>query len=242
MRSILFFLTLSLSLPLFAAEADLTSAIESVRTGHFEPALESLTKLESESFLTENPTQAAEYWFYRAVCEHQLFQKDACTKSLDHLDALAEKPDFELPARFSALSRLMRKDLETLKDESLEMISRRMKGVERQLGHGNGDEKVQKSEEEIIEMLDSMIEELEEQAKKMQKRMQSSLKSGKPMGDAKIAGGKGPGNVTRRDLDFSKAWGSLPEKEREEVLQQLGRDFPPHYRDAIEQYFKRMAE
>lgn len=242
MRSILFFLTLSLSLPLFAAETDLTSAIESVRTGHFEPALESLTKLESESFLTENPAQAAEYWFYRAICEHQLFQKDACTKSLDQLDALAEKPDFELPARFSALSRLMRKDLETLKDESLEMISRRMKGVERQLGHGNGDEKVQKSEEEIIEMLDSMIEELEEQAKKQQKRMQSSLKSGKPMGDAKIAGGKGPGNVTRRDLDFSKAWGSLPEKEREEVLQQLGRDFPPHYRDAIEQYFKRMAE
>ncbi|MBQ6106689.1 MAG: hypothetical protein IJK97_00650 [Thermoguttaceae bacterium] len=242
MRSILFFLTLSLSLPLFAAETDLTSAIESVRTGHFEPALESLTKLESESFLTENPTQAAEYWFYRAVCEHQLFQKEACAKSLDQLDALAEKPDFELPARFSALSRLMRKDLETLKDESLEMISRRMKGVERQLGHGNGDEKVQKSEEEIVEMLDNMIEELEEQAKKMQKRMQSSLKSGKPMGDAKIAGGKGPGNVTRRDLDFSKAWGSLPEKEREEVLQQLGRDFPPHYRDAIEQYFKRMAE
>ena len=242
MRSILFFLTLSLSLPLFAAETDLTSAIESVRTGHFEPALETLTKLESESFLTENPAQAAEYWFYRAVCEHQLFQKDACAKSLDQLDALAEKPDFELPARFSALSRLMRKDLETLKDESLEMISRRMKGVERQLGHGNGDEKVQKSEEEIVEMLDKMIEELEEQAKKQQKRMQSSLKSGKPMGDAKIAGGKGPGNVTRRDLDFSKAWGSLPEKEREEVLQQLGRDFPPHYRDAIEQYFKRMAE
>ena len=242
MRSILFFLTLSLSLPLFAAETDLTSAIESVRTGHFEPALEVLTKLESESFLTENPTQAAEYWFYRAICEHQLFQKDACKKSLDQLDALAEKPDFELPARFSALSRLMRKDLETLKDESLEMISRRMKGVERQLGHGNGDEKVQKSEEEIVEMLDKMIEELEEQAKKQQKRMQSSLKSGKPMGDAKIAGGKGPGNVTRRDLDFSKAWGSLPEKEREEVLQQLGRDFPPHYRDAIEQYFKRMAE
>ena len=242
MRSILFFLTLSLALPLFAAETDLTSAIESVRTGHFEPALETLTKLESESFLTENPTQAAEYWFYRAVCEHQLFQKDACAKSLDQLDALAEKPDFELPARFSALSRLMRKDLETLKDESLEMISRRMKGVERQLGHGNGDEKVQKSEEEIVEMLDNMIEELEEQAKKQQKRMQSSLKSGKPMGDAKIAGGKGPGNVTRRDLDFSKAWGSLPEKEREEVLQQLGRDFPPHYRDAIEQYFKRMAE
>ena len=242
MRSILFFLTLSLSLPLFAAETDLTSAIESVRTGHFEPALESLTKLESESFLTENPTQAAEYWFYRAVGEHQLFQKEACAKSLDQLDALAEKPDFELPARFSALSRLMRKDLETLKDESLEMISRRMKGVERQLGHGNGDEKVQKSEEEIVEMLDNMIEELEEQAKKMQKRMQSSLKSGKPMGDAKIAGGKGPGNVTRRDLDFSKAWGSLPEKEREEVLQQLGRDFAPHYRDAIEQYFKRMAE
>jgi len=243
MKSFVFFLALSLTFPLFAAEADFQTAIEATRSGSFETALESFVKLESEPFLTENPSQAAEFWFYRAVCEHQLFQKDVCKKSLDQLDALGQKSDFTLPARFAALSRLMRKDLETLQDESLEMVSRRMKGVERQLGAGNGDEKVQKSEEEIVGMLDSMIEELEEKAQQQKKQMTNrTMKPGKPMEKAQIGGGKGPGNVTRRDLDFSKAWGELPEKEREEVLQQLGRDFPPHYRDAIEQYFKRMAE
>jgi len=33
----------------------------------------------------------------------------------------------------------------------------------------------------------------------------------------------------------------LPPKQREEALQQLGKDFPAHYRAAIEQYFRRIA-
>lgn len=124
----------------------------------------------------------------------------------------------------------------------MEMISRRMRSVERRLENGAAGENVQKSEAEIVEMLDSMIEEMEEQAQKQMKMSSKQMRPGKPMKDARIAGGKGPGNVTRRDLYFGGNWGTLPEKEREAVLQQLGRDFPPHYRDAIEQYFKRMAE
>lgn len=36
-------------------------------------------------------------------------------------------------------------------------------------------------------------------------------------------------------------WGDLPPKQREEAVQQIGRDFPSHYRDVIEQYFRRLA-
>ncbi len=54
-------------------------------------------------------------------------------------------------------------------------------------------------------------------------------------------GGKGPGEVDRKNIGGSSGWGSLPPKEREEALQQIGRDFPSHYRDVIEEYFRRRA-
>ena len=54
-------------------------------------------------------------------------------------------------------------------------------------------------------------------------------------------GGKGPGDVTKRNIGSESDWGDLPPKEREEALQQIGRDFPAHYRDVIEQYFKKLA-
>ncbi|NBW97286.1 MAG: hypothetical protein EBR28_11285, partial [Planctomycetia bacterium] len=64
---------------------------------------------------------------------------------------------------------------------------------------------------------------------------------GKPMDDSRIAEGKGPGEVTRRDIGDGDGWGNLPPHRRDEALQQIGREFPSHYRDAIEQYFKRLA-
>ena len=36
-------------------------------------------------------------------------------------------------------------------------------------------------------------------------------------------------------------WGDLPPKEREEAMQQISKEFPSHYRDVIEQYFRRLA-
>jgi hypothetical protein len=47
--------------------------------------------------------------------------------------------------------------------------------------------------------------------------------------------------VRRRDLGSDADWGDLPPHAREEALQQIGREFPPHYREAIEHYFKRLA-
>jgi len=47
--------------------------------------------------------------------------------------------------------------------------------------------------------------------------------------------------VTKRDVGHKSGWGDLPPKQRDEALQQIGRDFPAHYRDIIEQYFRRLA-
>ena len=54
-------------------------------------------------------------------------------------------------------------------------------------------------------------------------------------------GGKGPGEVTKKNIGSESGWGNLPPKEREQAMQQIGRDFPSHYRDVIEQYFRRLA-
>ena len=64
---------------------------------------------------------------------------------------------------------------------------------------------------------------------------------GRPLDDSRIAGGRGAGEATRRDLGGERAWGDLPPREREQALQQIGREFPPHYREAIEAYFKRLS-
>ncbi len=54
-------------------------------------------------------------------------------------------------------------------------------------------------------------------------------------------GGKGPGEVARKNIGSQSGWGDLPPKEREQALQQIGRDYPAQYRDAIEEYFRRLA-
>ena len=47
--------------------------------------------------------------------------------------------------------------------------------------------------------------------------------------------------VVNAQVGSGDGWGNLPPHEREAALQQIGREYPPHYREAIEQYFKRLA-
>ena len=62
------------------------------------------------------------------------------------------------------------------------------------------------------------------------------------MNDSQIAGGSGEGDVDKRDLKDRGGWGNLPPAERQEALQQIGRDLPTHYREAIDAYFRKLAK
>ena len=61
------------------------------------------------------------------------------------------------------------------------------------------------------------------------------------MQDSQIAELKGPGKVERRDIGRGTGWGNLNDKDREKALQEIGREFPSHYREVIEEYFRRLA-
>jgi hypothetical protein len=66
--------------------------------------------------------------------------------------------------------------------------------------------------------------------------------TGKPTADSAPAS-SGSGQVDPKKLKgLAEDWGKLPEKEREKALQELTRDMPPKYREAIEEYFKKLRD
>lgn len=66
-------------------------------------------------------------------------------------------------------------------------------------------------------------------------------RSRSPAADSRLAQGKGAGEVKSKNIGNHSGWGDLPPKDREEAMQQISKDFPSHYRDVIEQYFRRLA-
>ena len=126
-----------------------------------------------------------------------------------------------------------------------------MTDVTRRLDLGRASEEVRKREQTIIDKLTKLIEKMEEQQKQQEQQQQqqqsqqgkgqSNGGQGKPMDDSRIAGAKGQGDVGRKHLGDRDGWGNLPPAEREEALQQISRDLPTHYREAIEAYFRKLA-
>ncbi len=194
----------------------------------YDEALEQLLGLEPEDVAAP-----AALLFYQSVVYHSLLNKDSGLKSIGELLQGEESS----PRRYVVLARLMQEDLKGLQDDTLDHIARRMNDVRRRLDLGRAGKKVRKRQDGIIESLDKLIKKLEEQ----QKQCSCSQPGGNPMPDSKIAGGKGPGKVDRKNIGSESGWGNLPPKKREEAMQQIGRDFPSHYRDVIEQYFRRLA-
>jgi hypothetical protein len=47
--------------------------------------------------------------------------------------------------------------------------------------------------------------------------------------------------VDQKPTGKTAGWGNLPPKEREEALQQMSKDLPAHYRELIEEYFRKLA-
>lgn len=177
--------------------------------------------------------------FYQSVVHHRFLDQSA---GLETLEQLAERTDLA-PRRYAALAKLMEADLQGLKEDSLDHIARRMDDIERRLDLGHAGKKVRDVQDGVIKSLDKLIEELEKQQQQQSSSSSSSggSQSNNPAPDSTPMGGKGKGEVARRNVGSDSGWGNLPPKEREEALQQVGRDFPAHYRDLIEQYFRRLA-
>ena len=208
-----------------------------VRHGFFDEGRRLLADLDVQA-----ACDPASLLFHRATCEHWLLDAEA---GLASLDRLLEQAD-AIPVRYERLARLMQTDLQALEDESLDHIARRMRDITRRLDLGQAGPRTQSVQDGVVESLDKLIAKIEEQQQQQGESGGAGSGAGgsggsSPMDDSRAAGGKGPGEVARKDLDDDGEWGDLPPHEREEALQQIAREFPPHYREVIEHYFKRLA-
>jgi hypothetical protein len=180
--------------------------------------------------------------FHQALAHHNLLEKEPC---LVAVAKLLENEEL-LPRRYSQLARLMEADLKPLKPDTLDEIARLMSDVGRRLELARAGKKVRDEEESIVAKLEKLIEEKEKQQQQQQQQQQGQAQgnqSANPAQDSTPAGGpRGKGEVDPKNIGKKDGWGNLPPKERQEVLQQIGRELPAHFRETIEEYFKRLAQ
>ncbi len=200
----------------------------------FEEALEQL-----ETLRPEDVVDPATLLFYQGVACHRLLLQDA---GIEAVERLLERDD-QGPRRYQILARLMQSDLRALKEDSLDHIARRMDDIERRLDLGRAGPKVRTIQDGVIKSLDKLIKDREAQQQQQQQQASQggNMQPQSPAPDSTPMAGKGKGEVTRRNLGNQAGWGNLPPKQREEAMQQIGREFPSHYRDVVEQYFRKLA-
>ncbi len=178
--------------------------------------------------------------FAKGLAAFQLLKKEEGIKAVD---SLLENRD-AAPRRYVVLAERLKTRFETLEPDSLYEISRKMNDIGRRLDQGEAGKTVLRLEREVIESLDKMIKKLEDAQKAAQSAQggnQGGNQSSSPAQKSALLGGKGPGNVTKKNIGAKTGWGDLPPKDRESALQELSRQFPSHYRDVIEQYFRELA-
>jgi hypothetical protein len=219
--------------PVFAHNMRLFYAQWLVHESLFDEAQEQLSGLSPGEVVAP-----AALLFNQSVVYRALLNKELGLKTIDELLRGGDAS----PRRYAALARLMEDDLKGLKDDSLDHIARQMDDIRRRLDLGRAGPTVRTEQKGVVASLDKMIKAMEDQEQQhKEKEGSGAVTPKKPAKDSRYMEGKGPGNVAGRDIGSGEGWGNLPPKEREQAMQQIGRDFPSHYRDVIEQYFRRLA-
>jgi len=194
-----------------------------------------------ESIQLKDVVDPAGCLFHRAVCEHHLLMKQQGLKTLNLL--LNQTQD--VPLRYQKLAELMKTDLEGVEEKTLGEVARQMKDVQRRLSLQQTGKGVQQVEDKIIATLDELIKKMEDQ------QNQSSSSSGggssggsqsNPAGDSYLGGVPAPGLTDPKKMGAQDRWGDLPPKAKEAAKNMLDQQFPAHYRQAVEEYLKKLAE
>ena len=221
--------------PFFRANLGLYYARHLAQRMLYDEALEAFAKVE-----IEHVVDPASHFFFKAVCEHELLQTKAALTTLSQL--LDDTQG--VPPSYADVAKLMKYELEQFQEKSLDEVAHKMKDSERRLDLGRGGERVQKVQEEIVATLDEIIKKLEAQ----QGGGGGGGEGGgggnqpdAPAGDSTVKGSTAPGEVDPKEFNKQGGWGELPPKQQTEARAILNRDFPSHYRDAVEEYFKKLA-
>jgi hypothetical protein len=210
-----------------------------------------------------NPEQVidpAGYLFHRAVCEHALLLKKDAGSTVTRLLTQA----IDSPERYKTVGALMLLDMQAWKDKDLGAVARKMGNIERRLELARGGPQTQKLQKEVVARLDELIKELENKAKNQQQGQgqpndgqcppgsqgqpgqQGGANPTTPMPDSRLANNGGSGRVDQaRIRKLAEGWGKMNQQQRAEAMrevEELTRSLAPAYREAFQEYFRRMAD
>jgi hypothetical protein len=202
----------------------------------------------------------ASYFFFKAVAEHSLIQREAAVTSIIRLvDDVADIPD-----RYRVVATMMFLDLQqwSKDDKDLSNITKLMDNSARRLDLAKGGPQTQEIQKKITFRLDEKIKQLENQAKQKQQQQQPGGGGGQPGDQSCPSGGQpgpgqagGPPNSPMQDSmggsdsgagqvdvkklrNYESVWGKLPEAERKKITQDFIREMPPKFKPMIEDYFR----
>lgn len=220
--------------PFFQANVRLFLGRQLVERLLFDEALEVLAAAEPRQ-VVDPPA----LFFHRAVAAQGLLEIPA---ALDALETLLKRTE-NVPLRYATTAALMQTELQNLNEKSLGEVARMMSDSERRLDLGRAGEKVQGVQERIISNLDELIKKIESQSGGGGGGGggNNSNQSGSPAEDSSVKGTTAPGTTDPKQLSKEGHWGDLPEKEQAKAKNLINRNFPSHYRQAIEMYFKKLA-
>jgi hypothetical protein len=195
------------------------------------------------------PERYGEYCFFKAVCYYATNDRE---NALGWLNRLKERPGC-LVQRHQVLAWMMEEDLKRWRDGDLGDIERDMRTSGDRLRSGKADGRTMRVQQDVIEKLDRYIKEQEDKAngggggagdqksQDLQKGgMQPGSGPGRPATDSRAQGGEGGKRELneQRLAEATKNWGTLTPQERQKVIDQITRDYPPRYKPMIDEYFR----
>lgn len=177
--------------------------------------------------------------FYRAVSAHEILEIPQAIAALDAL----QRQTAQVPSRYTTIAELMQAELDGLETQSLGEVARLMQDSERRLDLGRTGERVQGVQERIVSTLDELIKKIEAQQGGGGGGGSASgaNQADAPSADSRVKGATAPGETDDKTFKKEGRWGDLPEKQQTEAKNLINREFPSHYRQAIETYFKKLA-
>lgn len=183
----------------------------------------------------------ASLFFFQAVAAQGILEIRPALDAIDRLLTATER----VPVRYSATATLMQADLKGLQEKSLGEVARLMADSERRLELGRAGEKVQEIQERIISNLDELIKKIEQQQSGGGggggNQGGNSNNPGGAAQDSSVKGSEGPGETDKKRFENKGSWGNLPEKDLTKAKNDLNKNFPSHYEQAIEKYTKKLA-
>jgi len=223
--------------PFFLANMNLYYGRHLVERRLFDEAWEVLKSIDARQVV-----DPSSLFFFQAVAAQGMLELKPALDAIEQLLTNTER----VPARYSATATLMQADLKALEEKSLGELARLMSDSERRLELGRAGEKVQGVQERIIANLDEIIKKAEQQqggggGGGGDGQGGNSNNPGGAADDSRVKGVEAPGETDKKRFENKGSWGNLPEKDLAKAKNDLNKNFPSNYEQAIEKYTRKLA-